>query len=339
MTEVGHRVVRLHALGGPDALRLDALPPLDPEPGEVLIDVAYIGLNNSEAQLRRGDYPMMDADMPSRIGRECTGIVRAVGADVDGVAVGDAVCTIPAFDVKRNGVYGDWCVVPAAGVVPIPDGLGLREGAAIWQQYLTAYGPLILYGDVGAGDRVLITAGASSVGLGAIQMAKARGAIVIATSRTAAKAEVMRQAGADEVIITSAAKLSDEVMRMTDGQGFTLCLDPIAGPGVADLLACADRGAKVFLYGQLDDQAAPLPLLDLLRKGVAIQGYTLWEITLNPEHRARAVADITKMISSGQLAPVIDREFDLADIVEAHAFLDSGQQAGKLLVRAAGAER
>lgn len=337
MTDAGNRVVRLHALGGPEALRLDTIPPADPEPGEVLIDVAYIGLNNSEAQLRRGDYPMMDADMPSRIGRECTGVVRAVGTEVDGLAVGDAVCTIPAFDVKRNGVYGDWCVVPAAGVVPLPKGLALREGAAIWQQYLTAYGPLILYGDVGPDDRVLITAGASSVGLGAIQMAKARGARVIATSRTAAKADIMRSAGADHVIITSEANLSEETMRATDNEGFSLCLDPIAGPGVAGLLACAGRSARVFLYGQLDSQPARLPLLDLLRKGVAIQGYTLWEITLNPDHRTRAVADISGMIETGVLSPVIDREFDLVDIVEAHRFLDSGQQAGKLLVRASGA--
>ncbi len=336
MTTPGTRVVRLHELGGPDALKIDTMAPRDPDTGEVLINVAFIGLNNSEAQLRRGDYPMMDADMPTRIGRECTGIVEAVGPCVDRISPGDRVCTIPAFDVKRHGVYGDWCVVPQEAVVPLPENLGMREGAAVWQQYLTAFGPLVLYGNVGKEDRVLVTAGASSVGLGAIQMAKARGAEVMATSRTAAKAEAMRTAGADHVVITSQAPLADEVMRLTNGRGFTLCLDPIAGPGVADLLACAAPKAKVFLYGQLDSQPAPLPLIDLLKKGASIQGYTLWEITLDPDSRRRAVNEISGMITSGKLAPIIDSEFTLDDIVEAHRYLDSGRQAGKIVVRVMG---
>lgn len=336
MTDIGSRVVRLYAIGGPEELKIDTLLAEAPGPGEVLVDVAYIGLNNSEAQLRRGDFPMMDADMPTRIGRESTGVVRAVGDGVTTVAAGDRVCTIPAFDVKWHGTYGDWCIVPQEAVVPVPRGIGLREGAAIWQQYLTAYGPLMLYGDVGSDDCVLITAGASSVGLGAIQMAKARGATVIATSRTASKADTMRAAGAHHIIITSQDDLADEVKRLTGGKGFTLSLDPVAGPGVSDLLACAARGARVFLYGQLDARKGELPLINLIKQGAALQGYTLWEITLNPERMARAVADITAMVENGELSPIIDREFELADIVEAHRYLDAGRQAGKIIVRVAG---
>lgn len=336
MSTGANRIVRLHELGGPEVLRIEPVERAAPGAGEVLIDVAYIGLNNSEAQLRRGDYPMMDADMPSRIGRECTGIVAAVGDKVSGVSVGDAVCTIPAFDVKRHGVYGEWCVVPRHGVVPLPAELSMRQGAAIWQQYLTAYGPLVLYGQTKPGDVVLITAGASSVGLGAIAMAKARGARVIATTRTASKADIMREQGADLVVVTSQSDLAEEVLRLTDNAGFDICMDPVAGPGVADLMKAAARGGQIFLYGQLDAHPAPLPLIDLLRKGGTIRGYTLWEITLRDEIRARAVEEIGAMIARGALRPVIDREFAFDDIVAAHRYLDSGSQAGKIVINVAG---
>ena len=330
------RIVRLHELGGPDVLRIESIDREAPRGDEILIDVAYLGLNNSEAQLRRGDYPMMKAKMPSRIGRECAGVVAAVGADVTDITVGDRVCTIPAFDVGRNGVYGQWCVVPRHGVVPLPAGLGIREGAAIWQQYLTAYGPLVLYGETKPGDVVLIIAGASSVGLGSIQIAKTRGATVVATTRTAAKADIMRQQGADHVVVSSQTSVADEVLRLTNGAGFDICMDPVAGPGVAELARAAGLGGRIFLYGQLDPNPAPLPLIDLLKKGASIRGYTLWEITLDPALRHQAVTDIRTLIERKGLRPVIDSEFEFDDVIAAHRYLEAGRQAGKIVVRVGG---
>jgi NADPH:quinone reductase-like Zn-dependent oxidoreductase len=328
-----NRVVRIHEHGGPEVLRIEEAAPQPPDAGEVLIRVAAFGLNNSEAQLRRGTYPMTAADLPTRIGRECCGTVEAVGPHVSSVQPGDIVCTIPAFDMKRNGVYGDWCTVPEAGVTPIPKGLTLVEGAAIWQQYLTAYGPLVLYGDVRASHTVLITAAASSVGLGAIQLAKLRGAKVIGTTRTAAKRDLLKQHGADHVIVPPDEPLADRVLQHTGYRGFDLCMDPVAGPDIAQLAACAARAATIFLYGQLSPVPSPLPLLDLLRKGLSIRGYTLWEITLDPNRRKRALDYIRRHIESGALRPIVDRVFRLDEIVAAHAYLESGRQAGKIVVK------
>ena len=141
-------------------LRLEAAAPEAPREGEVRLRVRAIGLNNSEAQYRRGEYPMRDTTFPTRLGRECSGFVEALGEGVAGVALGDFVSTIPAFDIQRSGVYGEWAVVPAAALVPVPAGLSHLEAAAVWQQYLTAYGPLVEQAKLRPGDTVLITAAA-----------------------------------------------------------------------------------------------------------------------------------------------------------------------------------
>jgi len=327
------KIVRLHRLGGPEELRLEDAAPEMPQAGEVRIRVQAIGLNNSEAQLRRGDYPMLKASLPCRIGRECAGIVDAIAPDVESIGLGDLVSTIPAFDIQRNGVYGDWCVVPAAAVVRVPAHLDRIEAAAVWQQYLTAYGPLVEYGRADGRHTVLITAGASSVGLGAIQMAKTLGCKVIATTRSGGKAEIIRRAGADHVIVTERDKLVPSVLDATGGRGFDFALDPIAGPGLANLVDAAANSATIFLYGQLATEATPFPLVTVMRKGLSIRGYTLWEITLDPQKRERAVRFIFDGLDARRLRPIVDRIFDLSDIVAAHRYLESGQQAGKIVVK------
>ncbi|MEC9344459.1 MAG: zinc-dependent alcohol dehydrogenase family protein, partial [Pseudomonadota bacterium] len=326
------RIVRFDRIGGPEVLRIEDAAPEPPRPDEVLIAVAAFGLNNSEAQLRRGDYPMQAADFPSRIGRECTGTVVSVGDAVKAFRPGERVSTIPAFDVKRNGVYGEWAVVPEAGVVLVPKGLDAPKACAIWQQYLTAYGPLVLHADCGPEDVVLITAAASSVGLGAVQMAKARGSRVVATTRTPTKRDMLQAVGADRVVVLGQEELEPAVMEVSGGKGFTICMDPVAGPGLETLVACAAREARIFLYGQLAGEATPLPLVEIMRRGVGVRGYTLWEITLDAARRAAAIDYILRGVESGVLDPVIDRVMAFDEIVEAHRYLETGKQAGKIVI-------
>lgn len=327
------RIVRFHDFGGPEVLRLEEAAPEPPGPGEVLIAVQAIGLNNSEAQLRRGDYPMLRATLPSRIGRECVGIVQAVGEGVTSARPGDRVCTIPAFDVRRHGVYGAWCVVPEPGVVPAP--LPGIEAAGVWQQYLTAYGPLVEHGRCKPGDVVVVTAAASSVGLGAVQMARALGCTVIGTTRSPRKAGAILAAGAEAVVVADGTPLAPRLREAAGGRGADLVLDPVAGPGIADLVEALRPEGTLFLYGQLAAEAAGLPLLTLLRNGLSIRGYTLWEITLRPERLARARDMIAGHLAAGTLRPVVDRVFPLSGIVAAHAYLEGGTQTGKILVEVA----
>ena len=327
-----NRIVRMYGVGGPEVLRLETVAPEAPQAGEVRLRVRAIGLNNSEAQYRRGEYPLRDTTFPTRIGRECSGVVEALGDGVSGVSVGDFVSTIPAFDIQRGGVYGEWAVVPAAALVPVPVGLSHLEAAASWQQYLTAYGPLVERGELGRGDTVLITAASSSVGRGAIQMARLLGCEVIATTRGPAKRDLLLAGGAHHVIVTDEEDLAARVASITGGKGFKLALDPIAGPGLAALAEAAGQAATIVEYGQLSRDPAPFPLITVLRKHLTIRGYTLWEITLDPARRARAVAYISGHLAQGTLRPVIDRVFRLNDIVDAHRYIESGRQTGKIVI-------
>ncbi|MBM3646766.1 MAG: zinc-dependent alcohol dehydrogenase family protein [Alphaproteobacteria bacterium] len=333
---VRDRIVRLYEVGGPEVLRLEAVPPEAPRAGEVRLRVHAIGLNNSEAQYRRGEYPLRDTTFPTRLGRECSGIVEALGEGVTSVSVGDVVSTIPAFDIQRGGVYGEWAVVPAGVLVSVPDGLSHLEAAAAWQQYLTAYGPLIEHSTLRPGDTVLITAASSSVGRGAIQMARLLGCRVIAATRNPAKRDLLLASGAHHVVVTDEEDLASRVSAITDGKGFRVALDPIAGPGLRTLAEAAGHQATIFEYGQLSRDPAPFPLLDVLRKSLSIRGYTLWEITLDAARRRRAVDFISGHLARGTLRPAIDRVFRLDDIVEAHRYIESGRQTGKIVIDVAG---
>jgi NADPH2:quinone reductase len=218
----------------------------------------------------------------------------------------------------------------------VPAGLSHLEAAASWQQYLTAYGPLVEPATLRPGDAVLITAASSSVGRGAIQMARLLGCEVIATTRSRAKCDVLLAGGAHHVIVTDEEDLAARVAAITGGKGVRLALDPIAGPGLSALAEAAGQGATIVEYGQLSREPTPFPLLAVLRKHLTIRGYTLWEITLDPARRRRAVDYIAGHLAHGTLRPVIDRVFTLDQIVEAHRYIESGRQTGKIVIDVTG---
>lgn len=326
------RAVFFDRLGPPEVLEIREVPLARPGPGEVRLAVEAFGLNRSESQMRRGTYPMIDASFPSRVGKEAVGCVEAVGPGVSGVEPGSRVTTIPCFDMHRFGVYGDSAIVPADALAPVPRGLSPIQATAIWQQYLTAYGPLVEYSRLGPESTVLVTAATSSVGHACIQVAKFHGAHVIATTRQELKASRLVETGADHVIITSREALATEVLALTGGKGVDVIVDSISGPIVTDLAECAAPGGRIFLYGRLDERPTPYPLITCMKKGLSITGYTLWELVLDPVRRRRAEQWIIDRLESQAFLPVIDRVFTLDEIVQAHAYMDANQSNGKLVV-------
>jgi NADPH:quinone reductase-like Zn-dependent oxidoreductase len=280
---------------------------------------------------RNGQY-LESPVLPSRLGYEAAGIVDAVGPGTDGVKIGDRVSTIPSFSMGTYGVYGESAVVPAYAVARYPESLSPVEGAAIWMQYLTAFGALIEFGQLQKGAGILITAASSSVGLAAIQIAKSVGALVIATTRGAGKKSALMSAGADHVIATDEEDLVERVMTITSGKGVNLAFDPVAGPSLGALAEAAAPGATIFEYGALSPAPTAFPLFPALAKGLTVRGYTLFEIVKNPEMLARGKQFIYSGLQSGALKPVIDRTFPLESIVEAHRYMESNQQTGKIVI-------
>lgn len=326
------RVVLFDRLGPPEVLQIREVPLAEPGPGEVRLAVEAFGLNRSESQMRQGTYPMLNATFPSRAGKEAVGRVTALGAGVSGVELGQRYTTVPCFDMNKNGVYGEFAIVPAMALAPVPRGLSVVQATAIWQQYLTAYGPLVLYSKLAPGQIVLVTAATASVGHACIQIAKAQGATVIATTRQPDKAARLRETGADHVIVTGRQALVQTVLDVTGGKGANVIVDSISGPIVAELAECAAYRGRIFLYGRLDETPTPYPLVTCMKMALSISGYTLWEIVLDPALRREAERWIVGQLERGTFAPVIDRTFNLDQIAQAHAYMDANQANGKIVV-------
>jgi NADPH:quinone reductase-like Zn-dependent oxidoreductase len=325
------KIIRFYETGGAEVLKIEESPLVEPGVGEVRLAVEAIGLNRAEVMFRNGQY-LENPVLPSRLGYEAAGIVDALGPGTDGVKIGDRVSTIPSFSMGTYGVYGESAVVPAYAVASYPESLSPVEGAAIWMQYLTAFGALIEFGQLQKGASVLITAASSSVGLAAIQIAKSVGAIVIAATRGAGKKSALMSAGADQVIATDEEDLVERVMTITSGKGVNLVFDPVAGPSLGALAEAAAPGATIFEYGALSPAPTAFPLFPALAKGLTVRGYTLFEIVKNPERLARGKQFIYNGLESGALKPVIDRTFPLESIVEAHRYMESNQQTGKIVI-------
>ncbi len=325
------KVVRFHRTGGPEVLQIDELDLGAPAAGEVRLRVHALGLNRAEAMFRAGAY-LEQPILPARLGYEAAGEVEAVGSVVTDFKPGDAVSTIPAFSMNQYGVYGDTAIVPAHAVAKHPASLSWSEAASIWMQYLTAYGALVPLGNLAAGEAVIITAASSSVGLAAIQIANSLGAIPIATTRTSGKRAALLKAGAAHVIATEEQDLVAEVMRVTGNKGAHLAFDPVCGPGVEALAAALAEQGTLFLYGALATAPTPFPLFTALAKNLTLRGYTLFSVTQNPADLERGKRFVIAGIEAGHFKPLIARTFPFAEIAEAHRYMESNQQIGKIVV-------
>ncbi len=325
------QIVRFHRTGGPEVLQIESREVAAPQAGEVRIAVKALGLNRAEAMFRAGQY-LEQPRLPARLGYEAAGTVEAVGDGVTGLQVGDAVSTIPGFSMNDYGVYGDTALVPAFCVVKHPEKLSWQEAAAIWMQYTTAYGALVRVADLQAGEMVLIPAASSSVGLAAIQIANHLGAIPVALTRSSQKRQHLLDAGAAHVVATGEEDLVGKVQQITDGKGARVAFDPVGGPDVLKLAAAAAPGGIIIEYGALSPEPTPFPLLEAIGKSLAVRGYILSEVTLDATQLAEAKRFILDGLASGRLQPIIAKTFALDEIVEAHRFLESNQQFGKVVV-------
>jgi NADPH:quinone reductase-like Zn-dependent oxidoreductase len=307
------------------------MPLPEPAAGEVRIRVKAIGLNRAEVMFRMGQY-LVDPVLPSKLGYEASGVVEAVGPEVDAAWVGKTVSTVPAFNAAAYGVYGEVAIVPVGALAAFPENLSMEQGTSIWMQYLTAYGALIHQGHLATGDFVLITAASSSVGGAAIEIAKAEGAISIAVTRTGTKRSQLLGMGADHVIVTEEEDLVERVQEITGGKGARVTFDPIAGKGLEALASAAAPGGIIFEYGALAAEATPYPLFACLSKQLTIKGYVLFEIVGDPVTFSKAKQYVFDHLVSGRFKPRVDRTFPLKDIVAAHRYMESNAQIGKIVV-------
>ena len=325
------KMVRFYATGDASVLKVEDLPVQEPGKYELRIKVEAIGLNRAEIMFRNGAY-LETPRFPSRLGYEAAGTVEAVGKYVSEFKVGDRVSTIPAFSMGRYGVYAEQAVVPANAVSKWPESFNAQQSAAIWMQYITAYGALIHFGQLKREQRILITAASSSVGVAAIQIAKNQGASVIATTRGKSKKPFLLEQGADHVIQTDSEDLVNTIADITQDKGAELIFDPIGGQLLPQLAEASSQGGRIIEYGALDHEPTPYPLFTALAKGLIIQGYTIFEVTQNKRLLDKAKKYLLTLFDAKKITPVIDKVFSFDQIQQAHEYMESNQQRGKIVI-------
>ena len=325
------RVIRFHEQGGPEVLRIENIDVPRPARGEIQIRVKALGLNRAEASLRSGSY-IESATFPSGLGLEAAGLIAAIGDGVEGFAPGDAVSIVPPLSMLRWPAYGELVTFPAELVVKHPPQLTWEAAAALWMAYLTAYGALIEVAKLTREDFVAITAASSSVGLAAIQIANLAGATPIAVTRTSAKRPALLKAGAAHVMASAEEDLEARLKEITGPNGVRVVLDPIGGPIFEPLTAAMSRGGILIEYGGLSTAPTPFPLGNVLMKCLTLRGYLVHEITGHATRLEAAKTFILDGVKSGSLKPVIAKTFAFDQIVEAHRYLESNQQFGKIVV-------
>jgi NADPH:quinone reductase-like Zn-dependent oxidoreductase len=236
--------------------------------------------------------------------------------------------------MNQYGVLGEQAVVPERALAEYPEDLSYAQAAAVWMQYLTAYGALVYLGKVGAGDFVVLPAASSSVGLAAIQIVKAEGGISIAATRTSEKRAELIALGADHVIATQEEDFVARVKEITGGKGARLIFDPVAGEFVDKLATAAAPMGTIFIYGGLSMQPTPFPMMQAIGKSLTIRGYTLMDLHKYPDAIGAAKKYVFAGLKAGRLMPKIAKEFPLSEVKAAYEYLESNAQVGKIVVLA-----
>ena len=319
------KAIQVKETGGTEQMQLVDIPTPQPGPKEALVKIAASGVNFIDVYFRMGLYK---ADLPFTLGNEAAGVVEAVGAEVTEVRSGDRV----AYATAR-GSYAEYAVAPAWQLVKLPDHVDMNSAAAAMLQGMTAHYLTHSTFPVKPGHTCLVHAAAGGAGRLIVQMAKMRGARVLGTTSTDAKAALAREAGIDEVIFYTKQDFEAEVRRLTGGQGVDVVYDSVGAPTYMQGLNCLRPRGMMVLFGQSGGKVPPLDPAILNTKGsLFLTRPSLFAYCSTREELSWRAGDVLQWVASGKLKLAIDRVYPLAQAAQAHRDLESRATAGKLLL-------
>ena len=322
-----------HGTGGaPEVMHAAQTAAPQAGPGDVLIKVAYAGVNRPDCLQRSGRYPPPPGASPI-LGLEASGHVVAVGEGVTQWHIGDAVCGL-----ANGGAYAEYVAIPQGQVLPVPKGLSLLQAAALPENYFTVWTNVFQRGRLQSGETFLVHGGSSGIGLTAIQLAKAFGARVLCTVGNADKVEACLKAGADVAINYRAQDFVDEALAATAQQGVNIILDMVGGDYMQRNLKALSVDGRLVQIAFLQPSKTEVDWIGLMVKRLTFTGSTL---------RPRSVADkaqmaaelkqnVWPMMEQGKCLPVIHQVFDLDQAAQAHALMESSTHIGKIMLKVAG---
>jgi NADPH2:quinone reductase len=311
--------------GGPEVLRYEEVPDPECPDGCVLIDVEAISIEGGDLLARAGSPPPA---VPHIVGYLAAGTVAEVGAGVEGRAVGDRVVTL-----NMAGSHASKRVVPAITTWPISDGLDSARAACVPVAFGTAEECLFTAGHLESGQTALIHAGGGGVGMAAIQLAKQAGATVVATASSDEKLERLREFGLDHGINYASENFVQRTRELTGGRGAEVVLDPIGGQNLVDSIAALAYRGTLVSVGLAARAGSTVEARALWEKNNALRGVFLGGALLNEYPRVHAmIADLIKRVQTAELRVVIDRTFALAEAAAAHAYVESRQAFGRVVM-------
>jgi NADPH2:quinone reductase len=319
------QAIRVHQFGGLDVLSLDQVPLPEPGPGEARVKLEAAGVNYIDIYHRMGQYK---GALPLTLGQEGAGVVDAIGPNVTEVKLGDRVAY-----ASQQGAYVEQHVVASWRLVPIPDAVSTRQAAAVMLQGLTAHYLCSSTYPLRPGDTALVHAAAGGVGLLLVQIAKRCGARVIGTVSTEEKAQLAREAGADEVILYTQTDFEAEVKRLTGGTGVNVVYDSVGKTTFDKSVNCLRPRGYMVLFGQSSGAVPPLDPQVLNAKGALfLTRPTLGFYTADRAELLGRTNDLFAWMASGELKVRVDQTFSLAQAAEAHRYMEGRQSKGKLLL-------
>jgi len=317
--------VRVYQFGGLEALENEDVAVPDPGEGEARVKIEAIGVNFIDIYHRIGRY---QGSLPLTLGQEAAGIVDAVGPNVTDVKIGDRVAY-----ASVQGAYAEYAITPVWRLVPVPTQVDAQHAAAVMLQGMTAH--YLTHGTypLKAGETALVHAAGGGTGQLLVQIAKRRGARIIGTASTEEKAALAREAGADEVILYTQTDFEVEVKRLTNNKGVDVVYDSVGKDTFDKSLNCLRRRGYMVLYGQSSGSVPPVDPQTLNAKGsLFLTRPFLQHYTADRAELLSRVNDLFTWIAAGELKVRIDKTFPLADVAEAHRYLESRQSKGKIIL-------
>jgi putative PIG3 family NAD(P)H quinone oxidoreductase len=318
--------------GGPDAMHTERGPLPQPRADEVLIEVAYAGVNRPDCAQRAGTYPP-PPDASPILGLEVAGRIVARGDDVTTWNLGDEVCAL-----TPGGGYAEYCVAPAAWCLPIPRGLSVEQAAGLPENFFTVWNNVFDRARLRAGEWMLVHGGTSGIGLCAIQLAKAFGATVMTTAGTPEKTAFCLAIGADHAIDYRQQDFAAEVKRITNKRGVDVILDMVGGDYIERNLKCLALEGRLAQIAFLKGSRVECDFRFMMLKRLTLSGSTL---RASPSARKAALArdlreKVWPLLEQGKVRPVVYKTFDLDEAPDAHALMESSKHIGKIMLRVGG---
>ncbi|WEK45521.1 MAG: NAD(P)H-quinone oxidoreductase [Candidatus Andeanibacterium colombiense] len=316
------------APGGPEVLRAESLPVPEPGAGQVLIRVAFAGVNRPDVIQRQGHYPPPPGASPIP-GLEIAGRVVAVGEGVEPEMLGRQVCAL-----VTGGGYAEFCLAHAGHCLPVPAGLPLAEAAALPETLFTVWHNVFERGWATEGETLLVHGGTSGIGSMAIMLGKLFGLTVIVTCGSEAKCAAAREIGADRAIDYKTQDFVAEVKEFTGGKGVELVLDMVAGDYVRRNLQCLAEDGRHVTIAVLGGATAEINMAAVMMRRATLTGSTLrprsagFKALLADE----IVANVWPLVVEGKLRPVMDRIYSLTEAAAAHARMEAGDHIGKIVL-------